>query len=192
MYTNINLEEFYDIINNEYYVNDILNTFFIDKHDLLILLSRMMEHYSYIKYNNFNRVTSYYKQSKGIPMGGSLSYHISEVVTARHIEKLKKLSISKLKNINPIVSIYKYVDDILVICNNTFFEDMELINHCLNNMAYELIREDENKKITFLNLQLQRHNNIIEHTWYCKPYTSFRTIDFFSSQPWLTKYSITL
>lgn len=142
----------------------------------------MMQQFTYIKYKDINGHILYYKQTKGIPMGGSLSYHISEVVTARHFENIRNLT-----NDTTIVHIFKYVDDILIICNESFYNDVYLINQCLNKMEYELLMENDKKRITFLNLELNRCNSKIYHQWYCKSYASHRTIDYFSSHPWYIK-----
>lgn len=174
MYTNINLDDFYNIIWSEYDILGIKEKFFIDKRDLINIFKNMMEQFAYIKYTMPNGYTMYYKQSRGIPMGGVLSYHISEVVTARHIENM----------INPsILKIFKYVDDILIICDKNFYTNDLLIIQCLKGMKYELEIEDKKKCIIYLNLELYRHNNKIMHKWYNKKYCSNRTIDYLSAQP---------
>lgn len=179
MYTNIVLQDFYDIIYNEYDVLDIACKFSIDKEDLIVLIKRCMNCFSYVKFKKPNELEAIYEQAKGIPMGGSLSYHISEVVTSRHIEEI----ICRSGQHN-ILKIFKYVDDILIICTNSFLQDTSIIDQCLGNMKYELSLEDDNKQVVFLNMQLYRHNDgKIMHRWYNKPYSSGRTTDYFSDQP---------
>lgn len=184
MYTNINLEEFYHIIINEFDNMNIINTFCISKKDLISLFKNMIQHFTYIQYKNMDGHITHYKQNKGIPMGGSLSYHISEVVTARHFETLRSLN-----DDTSILRIFKYVDDILIICKESFFNNEHLIEQCLNQMKYELVLENDKKHITFLNLDLNRCNSKIYHQWYCKTYASHRTIDFLSAHPWHIKYN---
>lgn len=178
MYTNIDLEDFYEIINKEYDLLNIYKDFHICKMDLINVFKDMMEHFSYIQYIEPNGHIMHYKQSKGIPMGGTLSYHISEVVTARHLENI----INSFPT-SSILRIFKYVDDVLIICNSLFYNNTQRIGQCLNGMKFELEMENTKKLIVFLNLELYRCNTKIYHKWYNKPYCSNRTIDYYSSQP---------
>lgn len=167
MYTNIDLKDFYNIIYDEYDALDIASKFSITRDDLIVLFKNCMNHFAYVKFKKPNEPETFYEQTKGIPMGGSLSYHISEVVTARHIEKI----ISSFGRYG-IERIFKYVDDILIICRDLFFQNTATIDECLNNMGYDLTREDKNRQVVFLNMQLFTRNLKIMHRWYNKPYSS--------------------
>lgn len=185
MYTNIDLLDFYSIIDNEFDLLNIHNLFCISKEDLLFLFKNTMEHFTYIKHKNSNNHMTYYIQSKGIPMGGALSYHISEVVTARHFENLINLSPDRT-----IERIFKYVDDVLIICLESFYANTHLINQSLNHMKYDLTTENEDKQVIFLDLRIQRLNTKILHQWYNKPYSSHRSLDFLSAQPLHMKINV--
>lgn len=178
MYTNIDLNNFYDIIDNEYEVTNNIKPINLEKTKLIKLFKHTINEFSYITYNDNNNHIHTFKQTKGIPMGGALSFHIAETVTSRHMEAL----LNKIPK-HSISGLYKYVDDILVLSKDNIINDATLIKKCLNNMAYEITMEDDKQSIIFLNLNLQRKNNRILHKWYSKPYASGRTLNYYSQQP---------
>lgn len=183
MYTNIDLRHLYDIISNEYDTLDIQNKFGIRKNDFIDLIQLLMEEFAYISYAEKD-TTKILKQSKGVPMGGGLSYHIAEVVTSRGI-----LELTKKVPRNHITAIHKYVDDILIICDPVILNN-DILKEPMTNMPYTIEMENAKNKIVFLNLELVRKNTCVLHKWYSKPYASHRTIDYYSAHPMHMKMNV--
>lgn len=129
MYTNIDLAHLCCIVSDEFEYLRIEEKFGINKHDLIEIIKILIKSFSYISYGEEDSVRVL-KQSKGVPMGGALSYHISEFVTARGIERFTR-SIPR----SCITCMYKYVDDILIICDADILKS-NLLGKCVNDMPY--------------------------------------------------------
>jgi len=79
----------------------------------------------------------------------------------------------------------RYVDDILIIYNNQKIKDHTIeteINKIDMNLEFKMTTEDNNK-IHYLDLTLQRNNNNIELSIYRKPTDMDTTIHFQSNHP---------
>lgn len=176
MYTNIELPLLYDIINEDFKILNIEEKFGISRINFIELIKTLMQKFSYISFSDGEN-GHILKQSKGVPMGGALSYHIAEVVTARGISAFLK-KIPK----NYITCLFKYVDDILIICDTNILE-CGIIDECINGMTYTIEYENGSGKLVFLNLEMKRKNVRIVHKWYSKKYASHRTIDYHSTHP---------
>lgn len=128
MYTNIHLEYFFNIICTQYDECDIKDSY-IQLDCLLALLTVCLKDFAYITvpYMDSNITL---KQTNGIPMGGKLSYHISEIVTSH--------AIHILINTMPAGTfsfMYKYVDDIFLAFDATMLpEIMNQFNKILPGM----------------------------------------------------------
>lgn len=177
MYTNIDIEYFLSII-NKYYVTYNVIRFGISIQDLLQLLRINICIFGYIK--NTARIDEltprYFKQNKGIPMGGKLSYAISEVVTSEAMQE------AIAPHLNKMSFIYKYVDDILIGCEEEFSVlFIRKMKTLLPTMDLVITKEDANGSVSFLDILFTRHDRRILHKWYTKEYASLRLIDHFSA-----------
>lgn len=177
MYTNIDLDIFYSIIYEEFDSYNIKNLYNIERYDFIRVIKLFFENFSFFTYGKDNIIL---QQRKGVPMGGVLSYHIAEIVTCRYIKKC--INIIPRKYISVI---FKYVDDIFII-GNTSYIDMhykECLNEGFCNMPYKITDEDINGGIIYLDLYIKRFNNRMTYKWYEKPYSSQRSLDYFSAHP---------
>lgn len=99
MYTNVDLDIFFQIIKRDfakYKIEELHNISLIDLTSILLIC---LKDFAYIAAPEINEEEqTIYKQLKGIPMGGKLSYIISEIVTAEGIHNtLKTLEENSIK-----------------------------------------------------------------------------------------------
>lgn len=175
MYTNINLNTFYHIIAAEHKSRNII----IPIHYLTQLLHTCLTDYTYFSAPNKNQPKNeaiIIKQEKGIPMGGKLSYIISEIVTARALEAILK-EMPK----NTFSFFYKYVDDMIIGANPNFFPTIVEAITKKSDMEITITKEDSNNSINYLDITLKRIDRKLQWTWFHKPYASLRSLDFFSA-----------
>jgi len=105
--------------------------------------------------NFFKYKGKYYRQTIGLPMGGSLSVNISGI----YVNKLLNDVLNKSK-IKPKIMI-KYIDDLLVIMKT---EEIDGLLKELNSYYKDIkfTKEDEkDNKINYLDLTIIRENNRI-------------------------------
>lgn len=177
MYTNIDLDVFFNIIRTQYMECNI-EDLHIPLNDLISLLRACLCDFTFITAPYKGKIVTL-KQNKGIPMGGKLSYHVSEIVTS--------VALHTLINSMPVGTfsfVYKYVDDIFLAFNpaslNAIITEFDKI---LPNMPLEFTREDERGSVNYLDITFFRHGRNIIHTWYKKPYASGRSINYYSAHP---------
>lgn len=186
MYTNIDINQCLHIIQDDYYSCSIFN-FGISKDNLITLLKICLTKFNYIQniYENPEKPT-YLRQSKGIPMGGKLSYGLSEITTSWAIQ----LAINDTKP-NEIIFLYKYVDDIILACSpETLHIFIRKLSNLLPNMPFKITHEDDKKSLAYLNIWFTRDEFNLKHAWYHKTFASKRMIDHFSEHKWQTKISV--
>lgn len=177
MYTNINLDIFFKIISKQYDECNI-QELHIPLDNLLELLKICLKDFSYITvpYMDSNITL---KQTKGIPMGGKLSYHISEIVTSHALHTL-----INIMPLNTFSFIFKYVDDLFLAIDPMILPEIiskfELI---LPGMPLKFTKENSSLSVDYLDITFARHGRNIVHTWFRKPYSSGRSINFYSAHP---------
>lgn len=110
MYTNINLDTAMQVI-YEKFDTHIKNTTSITKDDFVFTLRKLL-HLN----EHFSADLRIYKQNKGLPMGGKLSYALSEIVTTQGLFAAIRAAVGMNIKISYIA---KYVDDIIIIMDNT-------------------------------------------------------------------------
>jgi len=114
-------------------------------------------------------------------MGSPLSGTIAEI----HLQYLEETYIKQWWDTNEIMYYNRYVDDILIIYNNQKIKDhtIEKENKKIDmNLEFKMTTQDNNK-IHYLNLTLQRNNNNIELSIYRKPIDTDTTIHFQTNHP---------
>lgn len=129
------------------------------------------------------------KQKKGIVMGNKLSYILSEIVTAKAIDKIMK----EMPN-NTISFLYKYVDDILIGYDP---KDTAILTEKFKKYLPEIpiTFEQENpitKSIEYLDMDVTRKGRDIRYSWLRKSYVSDKVVNYFSAHPWSQKKHIFL
>lgn len=152
--------------------------------------------------SNFSSDHQIYRQRKGVPMGGLLSYAISEIVTG---DGIKNAMIEALTKGIEISYVAKYVDDILVIMDMgdslaNLSRLTALIAEHLPNMPLttdlESTTDDGLPHIKYLQMRL--HRIPIERTsqqriatrWSRQAYASGRMISAISAHDWGTKANV--
>ena len=165
MYTNIPISETLTLIQNQLLQHQYNSTFVTQFVDLL----RCTLNQNYFLYDS-----KFYHQKDGLPMGSSLSSNISEIF----LQHLEQNNIEKLIKQHSIVFYGRYVDDILLIYNsNNDLNDniLNSFNSIHPNIQYSLEKE-QNNKINFLDLKIEKCNNKIIFDIYRKPTTSKTSI----------------
>lgn len=176
MYTNIDLEQFFDIIKNKYNAYNI-QTFGITLENLIVLFNINVKTFGYVENEaciiNNKQVPTFFRQNKGIPMGGKLSYAISELVTSHAMQQCL--------NMEEMSFIFKYVDDILIGSSDTFIQNFtKNMKNFLPTMDLDITYESSNCSINYLDIQFTRKDRSLYHAWYTKEYASHRLVDYFS------------
>lgn len=186
MYTNIDLKAAIRIIDEQFdYV--IGRSTSVPKELFIGALKSILHHNSF-----FTAGDMVYKQTKGLPMGGKLSYALSEIVTCNGlIEAVTEVIQNQVK----ITYIAKYVDDILIVMNGetkrpngmTNIEYLkDTISGKLNLMPITHDNEATNAagqaEIKYLNMMIIRDplTNKLSTTWSRQTYASTRAINVWS------------
>jgi len=134
-----------------------------------------------IQQNYFQYKDTFYQPVKGIAMGSPLSGTIAEI----YLQYVEETYIKQWWDTNEIMYYKRYVDDVLIIYNNQKIKDHiieEKINKLDRNLEFKMTTEDNNK-IHYLDLTLQKNNNNIELSIYRKPTDTDTTIHFQSNHP---------
>lgn len=123
-----------------------------------------------------------YKQNKGIPMGACTSSLYAKIFLDYYIS----LNQAELKKAG-LIELYKYIDDILVICQKDKIDDIIDILKKETNLEYKVEKADEDG-IEYLDLKIEITNEgkIITRK-YKKDYVSNRSMNAMSAQCWNTK-----
>jgi len=131
----------------------------------------------------FNNIT--YKQIFGTPMGSPLSPILADLV-------MQDLELKAMNKLNVEFSFYyRYVDDILL---STPSDKVDIILNTFNNIHNRLqftVEYENNKSISFLDLNLSIKNKIIYIDWYRKETCSGRYLHYYSGHPTCHKIGTT-
>ena len=166
MYTNIPTQELLSIIDTACDNNlvedrlqrDIIN---LSKRDIINLSKTIIDQ----NYFQFEGLT--YKQNDGLAMGAPTSFIFSEFYL-QHQENSKIYDL--LRNHN-VVGYFRYVDDILIIYNEST-TNIENLFHCFNSLNPNLkftLEKETGRRIHFLDLTIHREHNIFSIDIYRKP-----------------------
>jgi hypothetical protein len=145
MYTNVPTDELAGIINS------LCRGSMIDKilSDELVAISNTILKHDYFQFSDL-----FYLQEKGLAMGSPASSVLSEI----YLQYIESSYINDILLQNHIIGYFRYVDDILIIYNNTITNIKEVFN-LFNNVTPELkftMEEDTDNQINFLDLTIQK------------------------------------
>lgn len=176
MYTNIDIKQCLDIIQNDYYKHSI-HEFGISKQDLLELLNICLCEFNYIEVMNLQPdAPQYIRQTRGIPMSGKLSSALAEIVTSWAL----RLSLEKVY-LHDVSFVYKYDGDLLIGCApDAIGRITSGVLSILPSMTIKTTTEDANNTLTYLDVLFVRTGVDLLHTWYRKEYASNRMMNYFS------------
>ena len=158
LYTNVPLQDTIDITKN--ILKDNLN----NEKDIKNI-TKIIEHCTEQNICTFKNKT--YKMIDGLPMGSPLSGLLANIYV-EHIED-KILNLPEAKN---VIMWKRYVDDILIIWTGTL-QELKNFHDSINTIDHKIkftIETEENNKINFLDLTLNKSNNgQITYNIYRKP-----------------------
>ena len=121
----------------------------------------------------------YYRQVDGVAMGSPLGPLLADIF-------MSKLENGPLKSLIENFDLYKrYVDDILIVCNNSLNIDniLSLFNRCHGSIKFTMERES-NDSLPFLDILLiKRTDGSIKRRLYRKPTWNGQYLHFQSSVP---------
>jgi len=126
-------------------------------------------------YFTFDKVI--YKQVFGSPMGSPLSPVLADLV----MQDLERKAIDRLDFSFPFY--YRYVDDILLL---TPADKVDSILNTFNNIHDRLkftVEYETNRSISFLDLNLSVHNDVLYIDWFKKATCSGRYLHYYSGHP---------
>ncbi|XP_072375519.1 uncharacterized protein [Diabrotica undecimpunctata] len=127
-------------------------------------------------YFSFNNI--FYKQPDGLAMGSCLSPFLADLFM-NHLES------TQIMTNNTILHWFRYVDDCLVFIrgnSNTAFSLLNTINNIHPNIKFTMELES-NFSINFLDLSINRINNVFDYSIYRKPTQTDHVIHFNSNHP---------
>jgi hypothetical protein len=148
MYTNVPTDELADII-KLLCMNNMTDNKLSD--EVVTILN------SILKQNYFQFANLFYLQEKGLAMGSPTSSILSEI----YLQHIEHSHITDILLQNHIIGYFRYVDDILIIYNNSITNIKEMFN-LFNNMTPNLkftMEKETNDQINFLDLTIQKEKN---------------------------------
>ncbi|MGH9701260.1 MAG: reverse transcriptase domain-containing protein, partial [Candidatus Acidiferrales bacterium] len=164
MFSNIPNDDCINIINQILFKKNINP---IIQQEILLMLDLCINE-NYFQFNN-----EYYQQKDGLAMGSPLSPLLAEIFMSHFEENF--LNTPHAQN---ICFWFRYVDDILV-CFNGSAEDLQLTLNHLNSIHPKIkftLEIEQNNKINFLDVTINKFNNNLKFDIYRKPTFSDTTI----------------
>ncbi|XP_023238093.1 uncharacterized protein LOC111636938 [Centruroides sculpturatus] len=135
------------------------------------------------KSNYFELEGKYYTQENGISMGSVIGPKLAEIIMTEIDERIR--------NIHGIKYYKRYVDDVLIIYNNTEInikEIEEIINNIDTKIQFTIEKEnDVHNSIRYLDVVITRKENKLEVEPYKKPCSIETTIRYNSNIPMYIK-----
>ena len=134
-----------------------------------------------LQQNYFMHNDRLYSPAKGVAMGSPVSGTFAEL----YLQLIEKLNIKHCINTGSIIYYRRYVDDILIIFNNDIItaEDiLQQFNNIDKNLTFTMT-EENNNRISFLDLDIIRTPNKIELGIYRKDTNTDITIHNTSNHP---------
>lgn len=169
MYTSIPISLSKDVILEKLKV--FSNEFGIGRRTLIAMIDFLLEECMFFTASN-----GIYKQKNGLPMGSCISPTIARIAMDRIIFML-------LKEVPEITFIKVYVDDTITAINKELVEKaLTFLNGFLpGQIEFTIERENDERKINFLNMTLQRNGDLVTTNWHRKYFASGRLLNYFSS-----------
>lgn len=178
LYTNVPVNDTLDIVERNLRNSSLLPEA-VD--EFLALLKETLKQ-NYFQFNG-----SFYSQTDGLAMGSPLSGVLADIYL-NHIENEFIFS-NKNKLKDKIMFYHRYVDDTLLLFNGNV-RQLEKLHNYLNTLAPKLkftLEIEQDNRINFLDLTLEKNNNKFDYKIYRKPTTSDQTIHFSSFHPYSQK-----
>jgi hypothetical protein len=148
MYTNIPIKDLVNIIQRSLTRNNLPDEY---KQEIITLTKVILDQ-NYFLYNN-----ELYSQNKGLAMGALTSSIMAEI----YIQYLEHNDIFQILQKHRIIDYYRYVDDILIIYDETHtnildtLKDFNLIHH---NIQFTVEMKDD-KKLNYLDITIINNYN---------------------------------
>ena len=176
MFTNIPIELVLQLIDEKY--NDIAQFTTLNKKQLLDVITFICES-CYFTYEN-----QIYRQKNGLAMGMSLSPLLADVVLNRLLEVV-------LQQLNNVWFITRYVDDLFLIVPSHEVDQILLqFNSFHQNIRFTMEIENQ-RTMNFLELTVTRREDAsLAISWYRKPTSSLRYLNFYSNHTITQKRNI--
>lgn len=125
----------------------------------------------------------FYKQTFGVPMGSPLSPVVASLV----MERLEQESMRTLEEKQISIKVYRrYVDDCFCIAKEAHINTIVDVFNEFHDKLKFTVELEENEKLKFLDMTLQRTNGRITKIWTPKQ-TNGRYLDFNSESPFQHK-----
>jgi uncharacterized protein (UPF0335 family) len=134
----------------------------------------------------FQEKDTFYSQIDGLPMGSSLSPVIANI----YMEWFESQAIDKAL-IKPKLWL-RYLDDTFIISNGNDNDLQAFLDH-MNNLAPTIkftMEKEENNKLPFLDVMIQKHRDTIQTSVYRKPTHTGQYLNFTSNHSSNTKHGI--
>jgi hypothetical protein len=161
MYTSIPQNELINIIHESLTYNNIPDE---HKHEIITLTKVILDQ-NYFQYNN-----ELYSQNEGLAMGAPTSSILAEI----YIQYLEHNGIIQVLQKHHIIDYYRYVDDILIIYDETHTNILDTLNE-FNlihlNIQYTVEMQNDNK-LNYLDITVINNNNTFAFNIYRKPTTT--------------------
>lgn len=172
MFNEINIEQLMNIINR-----------FIDRKTYNSKTIMEMVKYDLTEANWITYENRLYKQNQGIPMGAPTSTTYANIFLDYFITiNFEEMTRTGLR------SIFKYVDDILIINEKDKAKDIIQILEKDTKLKFNIEEEKNKNEHTFLDMKiLIEEDRMIKTSWNKKIYVSNRIINAASTQNWITK-----
>lgn len=112
-------------------------------------------------------------------MDNALSQILAEIFTSEAFNiALNNLPIGTFKFFG------KYVDDLFAICNIEYIKDLQdEITKCVGGLKLKITTENDMRQVPYLDIIGVYPYNQIYFTWYQKPCSKKRILDFHSNHP---------
>lgn len=179
MYTNIPFGKVKKLIRQFYYLIENETTMPVDV--FLEALSFFIEDDAYFSFNQ-----GIFRQCNGLSMGNKLSQVLAEIFIGVGLQNV----FSKIPANNK-TRLMIYIDDLLTICHKHSIDDLknQIMKEC-GGINLKLEIENEQKEVTFLNMEISNYSGEIITKWWQKPQSSNRILDYYSYHPRNMKLNI--
>jgi hypothetical protein len=158
MYTNIQRKEFINITNNVLENNIEIEA---SARKEIIHIMRIIMRQNYFQFDQ-----QYYGQTEGLAMAAPISAILAEIF----IQYKEHKYIHPILRTREIMVYYKYVDVILILYDQhkTNIEQTEEFNNIQPTIKFTIEKEQQGKKINYLDITIHRRNKRLEFSVYRK------------------------
>lgn len=179
MFTNVNVDEAFNIISGFYHIIAATTTVPID-----IFMASLRFFTTSATFFAFDG--NVYKQIRGLAMGNRLAQIVAEIRTNHSLH-----SAIKIYDATSISFIYKFVDDILSGIHEDLIDDVAGRISSDVGMKLTLTKENVFSEVEFLDCVFQRKvDGSLLSKWKKKDYSSMSILNYHSYHPWHMKYNV--